>query len=337
MKSIEWCGNSVRLIDQTKLPLQEIYIHTDDYKVLADAISTMKIRGAPAIGITAAYGIALAALKCHDDDVEEFRISLLKIIGEFAKTRPTAVNLFWALDRMKCVFQSEVIVEEIKSRLLDEAKAIHREDEEMCNMIGKHGSKLIPEHAAILTHCNTGALATGGQGTAQNIIATAHQQGKSIKVYADETRPALQGARLTTWELIKLGIDVTLITDNMAAFLMQQKKIDLVVVGADRIAANGDVANKIGTYGVAVCAKYHQIPFYVAAPSSTIDLKTLSGDMIKIEERDKKEVLEIFGKRIAHEKAQVYSPAFDITPSNLITAIITEKGIHYPPFDFHQR
>jgi methylthioribose-1-phosphate isomerase len=334
MKSIEWCGTSVRLIDQTKLPIEEIYIQTDDYHVLADAIRTLKIRGAPAIGVAAGYGVALAALKYRTTDVHGFRNFIGKTISELASTRPTAVNLFWALERMRKITDTAMFVESGRVLLIEEALAIHREDEEMCRCIGEHGAALIPAQATILTHCNTGALATGGDGTAQNVITTAHRQGKSVRVYAGETRPALQGSRLTAWELMKLGIDVTLITDNMAAFLMKQKKIDLVVVGSDRIAANGDAANKIGTYSVAVIAKYHHVPFYIAAPTSTIDCSISSGDKIPIEQRDPKEVTEGFGKRTAPHGVEVYSPAFDVTPAELITAIITEQGVHSPPFNF---
>ena len=334
MKSIEWCGSSVRIIDQTKLPLEEIFIQTDDYNVVADAIRTLKIRGAPAIGIAAAYGAALAALKSSHTDFQSFRRHVQQAIEQLASTRPTAVNLFWALQRMKRIIDASNSVDAARSMLIDEAIKIHREDEEMCRRIGERGAALIPQRATILTHCNTGALATGGEGTAQSVITTAHRSGKSIKVFADETRPLLQGARLTTWELQKAGIDVTLIADSMAAFLMKQKKIDLVIVGADRIAANGDVANKIGTYSLAVSAHYHHVPFYVAAPSSTIDSSIPNGDHIPIEERNAKEITEGFGKRTAPEGIGVYSPAFDVTPANMITSIITERGVHSPPFRF---
>src|ERR1041385_2009737 len=247
MKSIEWCDGSVRLIDQTKLPLEEIFIQTDDYKVLADAIRELKIRGAPLIGIAAAYGVALAALNCSGNDIPSLKLQVGKAIDELASTRPTAINLFWALQRMKRIIDAAASIESCKQLLVKEALAIHREDEEMCRKIGEHGSALIPNHATILTHCNTGALATGGEGTAQSVITTANRPERPLKVCADETRPLLQGARLTMWELTKAGVDVTLITDGMGAFLMKQKKIDLVIVGADRIAVNGDVANKIGT------------------------------------------------------------------------------------------
>ncbi len=334
MKSIEWCGNSVRFIDQTRLPLEEIFIQTDDYNVVAEAIRTLRIRGAPLIGVAAAYGVALAALKHSVTDAQLFRQHVLRAIDELASTRPTAVNLFWSLQRMKRVVDTPPSFEEVQKAVVDEAKRIHHEDEEMCRRIGLAGAAVVPQHATILTHCNTGALATGGDGTAQSVITTAHRQGKSIKVFADETRPLLQGARLTTWELQKAGIDVTLITDSMGPVLMSHKKIDLVIVGADRIAANGDVANKIGTYNLAVNARYHHVPFYVAAPGSTVDITTADGTRIPIEQRNPKEVTEGFGRRITPEGINVYSPAFDVTPAELITAIITEQGVHVPPFVF---
>ena len=336
MRSIEWLGSRVRLIDQTKLPLEETTIETDDFRVLAEAISALRIRGAPAIGVAAAYGVALAALTFPGTDFQAFSRFVHNAAGELNATRPTAVNLSWSVRRMKRVLDLATSTENARRLLVDEALGIHREDEEMCRKIGEHGSSLIPESATILTHCNTGALATGGDGTAQSVITTAFRQGKSISVYASETRPTLQGARLTAWELMKLGVDVTLITDSMACFLMKKTKITCVIVGADRIAANGDTANKIGTYNHAVTARYHGIPFYVAAPSSTIDPATGSGDQIPIEERNPKEVTEGFGRRTAPEGIKVYSPAFDITAASLISAIITERGIHRPPFHFHE-
>jgi methylthioribose-1-phosphate isomerase len=334
MKSIEWCGTSVRILDQTRLPLEEIYFQTDDYREIGAAIRALKIRGAPAIGVAAAYGVALAALQSPEKDIHSLRGSTDNVAAFLAETRPTAVNLFWALQRMKSVAASSNTPAELRRNLVDEAVKIHQEDERMCRDIGAHGSSLVPAHASILTHCNTGALATGGEGTAQSVITTAHRQGKSIRVYADETRPLLQGARLTVWELQKAGVDVTLITDSMAAFLMKQKKIDLCIVGADRIAANGDTANKIGTYSVAVNARYHGIPFYVAAPSSTIDCSIASGESIPIEERNAAEITEGFGKPTAPAGTKVYAPAFDVTPASLITAIITERGVFSPPFTF---
>ncbi len=335
VKAIEWCGDSVRFIDQTQLPLNETYIQTDDYLIIAEAIRELKIRGAPLIGVAAAYGVALASCRFVGRTYSSFSQEINRAIEELASTRPTAVNLFWALDRMKKIINESGSVDQIRKTLIKEAINIHREDEEMCRRIGENGNALIPANANILTHCNTGALATGGAGTAQSIITTAHEQGKVHKVYVDETRPLLQGARLTTWELMKVGIDVILITDSMAAFLMQQKRIDLVVVGADRIAANGDVANKIGTYSVAIAAKHHGIPFYVAAPTSTIDPAISCGDKIHVEERNGIEITEGFGKRTAPLGVNVYSPAFDITPASLVNAIITDRGIFYPPFNFN--
>ena len=335
MRSIEWIGNQVRLIDQTRLPIEEIYIQTADYHRVAEAIRSLKIRGAPAIGIAAAYGVALAAINFSGSDFTLFRKHILVAIDELGSTRPTAVNLSWALKRMTDILDKMDSIETVRQSLNEEALKIHREDEEMCKRIGEHGATLVQQNATIITHCNTGALATGGNGTAQSVITTAHRAGKSIKVYASETRPALQGARLTTWELMKCGVDVTLITDNMIGYLMKQKKIDLVLVGADRIAQNGDTANKIGTYNLAVVAKHHGVPLYVAAPSSTIDSSLDTGEQIPIEERSPSEVTEGFGKRIAPKDVKVFSPAFDLTPASLITGIITERGIHSPPFHFN--
>ncbi len=334
IKSIEWLGDRVRFIDQTKLPHNESYIETSDVQVIADAIRTLKLRGAPLIGISAAYGVALAALSCRSHDLDTFRNTVHATIVELSSTRPTAINLFYALQRMQHVLSQSGSIEDIRSRLIEEAKRIHQEDQEMCRNIGKHGAALIPETAAILTHCNTGALATGGEGTAQSIITTAHRQGKNITVYADETRPALQGARLTAWELMKHGISVTLITDSTGPVLMKQGKVHCVVIGADRIAANGDIANKIGSYSLAVSARYHNILFYVAAPSSTIDRTISSEEKIPIELRSETEITEIAGHRIAPEGASAFAPAFDTVPASLITAIITEKGVHRPPFSF---
>jgi methylthioribose-1-phosphate isomerase len=335
MKSIEWLGGKVRMIDQTRLPLEEVYIETDSYREIADAIKKLKIRGAPAIGIAAGFGFALGAGQFQGDERAAFNRHLHEVARVLLSTRPTAVNLSWALNRMKCVMEENRSrsVMEMKELLVDEAKKIQSEDIETCRRIGQHGSELVPRRAGILTHCNTGALATGDYGTAQSIIVTAHEEGKQVRVFVDETRPLLQGARLTTWELKKRNMDVTLITDNAAAFVMKQGLVDLVVVGADRIASNGDVANKIGTYNLAVLAEKHKIPLYVAAPISSIDFRLSAGGDIPIEERDPKEVTEGFGKRIAPDGVNVYSPAFDITPHELVTAIITEHGITHPPYD----
>lgn len=334
MKSLEWLGSKLKFIDQTKLPTEEVYIVTNDYRIVGDAIRKLSIRGAPALGVAAAYGAALAALENSNADSTAFKTNLTSAINELKSTRPTAVNLFWSLDRINKVLETFIIsgVELTVVKIIEEAIKIHNEDIAMCSAIGKNGAEIIPRDATILTHCNTGALATGGDGTAQNVILNAFKQGKNIKVYADETRPLLQGARLTTWELMKLGIDVTLITDSTAAFLMQQKKIDLVITGADRITMHGFVANKVGTYNLAVNAKMHGIPFYVAAPTSTIDAKIGSGNEIKIEERSETEITEFFGKRTAPVGVRVYSPAFDVTPPDLITGIITDRKIFLPPY-----
>lgn len=334
MRSIDWIGDRVRIIDQTKLPLEETYLETADYRVLSDAIQKLKIRGAPAIGIAAAFGVALGAREFDGEDKQRFVEHVGRVKETLASTRPTAVNLFWALERMDRVMQKNLdrSVSEIKALLLDEAKKIQAEDIETCRRIGENGVQLVPEGAGILTHCNTGALATGDYGTAQSIIVAAHEAGKRIRVFVDETRPLLQGARLTTWELMKRKIDTTLITDNTAAFVMKKGLVDLVLVGADRIARNGDVANKIGTYNLAILAQKHGIPLYVAAPVSSIDFRLASGDAIPIEERDPSEVTEGFGKRIAPAGVKVFSPAFDVTPHELITAIVTERGICRPPY-----
>jgi methylthioribose-1-phosphate isomerase len=335
VNAITWKGNGVRFLDQSKLPLEELYVETDRYTDLAEAIRTLSIRGAPLIGVAAAYGTALAALEAQREHVpiDPF---VDKAINTLLQTRPTAVNLSCALDRMRRVLTMQLSPGEKCSKYVQEAIAIHREDEMMCRSIGEAGSVLVPLNATILTHCNAGALATGGEGTALGVVFTAARQGKVARVYACETRPALQGARLTTWELMKAGIDVTLITDSTAAFLMQQKKIDLVIVGADRIAANGDTANKIGTYMHALSAHAHAIPMYIAAPGSTIDPALPDGSSIPIEERSGDELTEWGNRRIAPAGVKTYTPAFDVTPSTLITAIITERGIFRPPYHFHR-
>lgn len=320
MDAIRWEGNTLYLLDQTKLPVEETWIPYTDYRPVADAICTMVVRGAPAIGVTAAYAYCLAALA--GDNLDEAKAVL-------AASRPTAVNLFWALDRMArkaadCGGDPET--------LIAEAVAIHQEDVSMCKAIGLYGSAVVPDHARILTHCNAGALATGGYGTALGVIRAAHEQGKVDMVYADETRPLLQGARLTAYELVTDHIPATLIADNMAASLMAKGKIDMVVVGCDRMAANGDFANKIGTYSVAVNAHHHGVPFYVALPCSTIDLTIPDGSGIPIEERDKNEVRTLYGVQTAPATVEVYNPAFDVTSHSLVTGIITEKGVIYPPF-----
>ncbi|MFQ5543067.1 MAG: S-methyl-5-thioribose-1-phosphate isomerase [Nitrospiria bacterium] len=331
-KTVEWKEGFVRLLDQTRLPHEVIYIDCKDVEAVARGIKTLQVRGAPAIGITAAYGIALAAQQNAADSFERFYLQLLKDCDLLSETRPTAVNLFWAIDRMKETVQSirDRPLSEIKKRLLMEADTILEEDIEMNHAIGRHGAKLIPPGSGVLTHCNAGGLATGGYGTALGVIRGAWEVHQDLCVYADETRPILQGARLTAWELIAEKIPVRLITDNMAGFMMQQGKIQCCVVGADRIAANGDTANKIGTYSLAVLAKEHDIPFYVAAPSSTIDFKLSSGKEIPIEMRKPEEVSCLNGQRIAPKGVEVENPAFDVTPAKYITAVITEKGCFKP-------
>ncbi|HEV8538896.1 MAG TPA: S-methyl-5-thioribose-1-phosphate isomerase [Bacteroidota bacterium] len=336
IRSIEWLGDRVRFLDQTALPRQECYVETSDYHVIAEGIRCLKLRGAPLIGIAASYGVALAAVAFHGTDFDKLSNIVRAASAELSSTRPTAVNLFWALERMHNVFAACDSVGAAQRALVEEATGIHKADARMCEKIGEHGAALVPDPAAILTHCNTGALATGGGGTAQSLITTAHRQGKSIKVFAGETRPLLQGARLTAWELQKSGIDTTLITDSTGPVLMSMGKIDLVVVGADRIAANGDTANKIGTYNLAVTAHHHRVPFYVAAPGSTIDRSLASGAKIIIEERSSKELTEMFGQQLAPRGISTFTPAFDVTPASLITAIVTETGVHRPPYRFEK-
>ena len=333
-KTIEWKKDRVRLLDQRKLPGEVRYLDCRDSSAVADAIRTMAIRGAPAIGVAAAMGIALAAKKITSGRPEIFRQKIERVCQEMRQTRPTAVNLFWAVDRMKKVLDqwSFLEVQAIVKRLEEEALRIYKEDVEINRRIGEKGKPLIREGAGVLTHCNAGALATAGYGTAVGVIQAAWNEGKRFHVFADETRPLLQGARLTAWELVQAKIPVTVLTDNMAGWLMKKGKVDLVVVGADRIARNGDTANKIGTYGLAVLAKWHQIPFYVAAPTSTLDLSLDSGKDIPIEERAPEEVTHFHGKRITPKGARAFNPAFDVTPHPLIEAIITEKGVIRKPF-----
>ena len=331
--TVEWKDSVVRLLDQSRLPEVVEFLDCLDYQTVADAIRTLKVRGAPAIGVTAAMGVALGAQAITAADNAGFTQSVLRICDELASTRPTAVNLFWAIERMKRKLESlrNHPVLFIKTALMKESQAILEEDIVLCKTMGRYGAELIKDGQTILTHCNAGSLATAGYGTALGVIRAACEQGKKINVIADETRPVLQGARLTAWELMQDQIPVTLITDNMAGSLMKQGKIHLCVVGADRIAANGDVANKIGTYSVAVLAKAHNIPFYVAAPYSTIDLKTKSGADIPIEQRNPLEVTTIHGSHpVAPKDVAVYNPAFDVTPAELITGIITERGVFKP-------
>lgn len=331
---IEWKGDHVLMIDQRKLPWREDYVRCRTYRDVAKAIKVMVIRGAPAIGIAAAMGLALGAMTIRTRDAGRFLAELVKIKDELARQRPTAVNLVWALNRMEKLAGSlaDRPVGEITQALIAEAQAIHREDIAINRRIGAHGAELTPDGATILTHCNAGALATGGYGTALGVVRAAVEAGKRVEVLADETRPFLQGARLTAWELMKDGIPVRVITDSMAGHFLKAGRIDLVVVGADRVAANGDVANKIGTYSVAVLAKTNGVPFYVAAPLSTIDLQTKTGDDIPIEERTPTEITHVRGRRITPDGVGVLHPAFDVTPNRYVDGIITENGVARRPY-----
>ena len=331
--TVEWKDGAVRILDQSRLPDKVEFVDCRDYETVGIAIKELWVRGAPAIGIAAAMGVALGAQSVQATEYDTFRKAVWVIADHLAATRPTAVNLFWAIDRMKRRLEALKAepIPAIKQKLIAEAQAVLEEDIAMNRAIGKHGAAVVGDGQTILTHCNAGALATGGYGTALGVVRAAWEGGKKIRVVAGETRPVLQGSRLTAWELMQDGIPVTLITDNMAGTLMGQGKIHLCVVGADRITANGDVANKIGTYSVAVLAQAHGIPFYVAAPSSTVDLATPSGDKIPIEQRDPREVTHVRGKEaIAPNGVEVFNPAFDVTPARLITGIITEKGIFKP-------
>ncbi len=337
VKTLEWKNDELILIDCTKLPTSEEYVICKDYKTLAEAIKILVVRGAPAIGVSAAYGVVLAAIQAQKETgtQKEYIDFIKKAIEELAETRPTAVNLFWGLNRMEEKLESvkDLPQDQIKEELLKEANKIYDEDIE-CNMnIGKYGNEVVPQDARILTHCNAGALATAGYGTALGVVRYAHNQGKNIHVYADETRPLLQGSRLTAWELVKEDIPATLITDSMAGYAMKLGMIDMLVFGADRIALNGDVANKIGSYSISVLAKEHGIPVYVAAPLSTIDINIENGDQIPIEQRDKDEVRELFGTQTAPKEIDTFNPAFDVTPSQYITGIITEVGVLRPPYN----
>ncbi len=334
--TVAWTpSGTIRLIDQTRLPAEEIYIECRTIEEVAEAIRTMRVRGAPAIGVTAAMGLALGAQTIQAGSFQEFFEALEGLGSLLTRTRPTAVNLTWGVRRLLGLARQarDLSVPEIKTALLAEAMAMREEDIRNNRALGQHGQQLVPDPARILTHCNAGGLATAGYGTAMGVIRAAAEAGKRIMVWVDETRPLLQGARLTAWELTRAGIPATLITDNMAAHFMGRGQVDLVVVGADRIARNGDVANKIGTYGVALLARAHGIPFYVAAPISTLDLGLTDGSQIPIEERAAEEVTHVAGRRMAPAGIRVANPAFDVTPASLVDAIITERGIARPPYD----
>jgi methylthioribose-1-phosphate isomerase len=335
IQTLEWTDNGVRFIDQTKLPTEETYVTCTTHEQVADVIRTMVVRGAPAIGVAAAMGIALGVKNSKAETVAELKGEFEQICDIIGKTRPTAVNLFWAIRRMQEKFERVRIrpIAQIKQDLIEEAKRMHAEDIAANQAMGRHGATLMPSEGGVLTHCNAGALATAGYGTALGVIRAAVEAGKKIHVYADETRPFLQGSRLTAWELMKDGIPTTVISDNMAGAMMKQDKIDAIVVGADRIAANGDVANKIGTYTVAVLAREHSIPFYVAAPISTIDFACPDGSRIPIEQRNAREVTHIGGRQMVPDGVSIENPAFDVTPAKYIKAIITERGIANAPYE----
>jgi methylthioribose-1-phosphate isomerase len=336
LPTIDWHDDTVVMIDQRKLPSSELYVRCRSAQEVARAIKTMVIRGAPAIGVAAAMGLALGLRKSKAAGTQKLAVEFYKMCETMAGTRPTAVNLFWAIERMKRAFAAGAAagesVDQIKDRLEAEARQSHDADVASCRAMGAHGAAIVPDRARILTHCNAGALATAGYGSALGVIRAAVEQGKHVTVLADETRPFLQGARLTAWELLRDGIDTTVITDSMAGSLMRDQQIDLVIVGADRIAANGDVANKIGTYTVAVLAKEHGLPFYVAAPTSTIDLATPDGAHIPIEERDEREITHMGSSRLTPEGVRIRNPAFDVTPHRYVAGIITEIGVFHPPY-----
>jgi methylthioribose-1-phosphate isomerase len=334
IQTLEWTDKGVRFIDQTKLPTEEVYVTCKTHEQVADVIRNMVVRGAPAIGVAAAMGVALGVNNSKAETTGDLKRDFDAICGLISKTRPTAVNLFWAIRRMQEKFERIRIrpIPQIKRDLIEEAQRMHAEDIAANQAMGRHGATLMPSDGGVLTHCNAGALATAGYGTALGVIRAAVEQGKKIHVYADETRPFLQGSRLTAWELQQDGIATTIITDNMAGHFLRSGRIGCVVVGADRIAANGDVANKIGTYSVAVLAKENGVPFYVAAPVSTFDLTLPSGDSIPIEQRSASEVTHVFGVPIAPENIAVENPAFDVTPARYVTAIICERGVVRPPY-----
>lgn len=342
MPTLHWEGDidgCLKLIDQTLLPVQTIEIECRTVESVWEAIKSLRVRGAPAIGVAAAFGVCVGVQTALDESGEAFFKRLKEVADYLATSRPTAVNLFWALNRMTRLSDTlhALSPRDAATRLLHEAKEIEQEDRRLCRAIGKFGAELLAEGDGVLTHCNAGGLATADYGTALAVIFAAHEAGKHIQVFADETRPLLQGARLTAWELQQRQIPVTLICDSMAAQVMREGRIRAVIVGADRIAANGDAANKIGTYGVAVLAAHHRIPFYVAAPHSTFDFEIFSGAQIPIEQRDPREITHGFGRQTAPEGIQVYNPAFDVTPAELIAAFITDRGVVRPPFEENLR
>lgn len=342
IKTIEWKDDAVILLDQTLLPEKEVYLRISDCEAMAEAIRKLRIRGAPAIGVAGALGVYLGVRDLKTEEMAEFQGKLDEVSAIMADTRPTAVNLSWAIRRVRSrvSVSGHLGVEEVKSGILREALDIMEQDRTICREIGRNGEPLIPDGAALLTHCNTGALATVDYGTALGVVFTAVDKGKKVTVFVDETRPLLQGSRLTAYELMKQGIETIVVCDSMSGFLMQQKKIDAVIVGADRIARNGDTANKIGTYTLAVLCRQHGLPFYVAAPTSTVDLDLPDGTSIPIEERNAEEITQGFGKLTAPKGVRTYNPAFDVTPAGMISAIITEKGVvHGPDFrlDEHLR
>lgn len=334
INALEWQDDHLKIIDQTFLPDREVFISLFSVGQVWDAIRQLKVRGAPAIGIAGAYGLYLGIKDANDSSFDSLHVELNRFSDYLLSSRPTAVNLQWALERIATTVHAnrDKPAEDIKEIILQTAITIHNEDRRLCKMIGEYGAELVPNDAKILTHCNTGSLATGQYGTAFSVILHANQNGSLKQVWVDETRPLMQGSRLTAWELKKEEIPFRVITDSTAGFLMQQGQVDMIVVGADRIASNGDTANKIGTYSLAVLAKEHEIPFYVAAPYSTVDFSLATGEEIPIEERDKKEITHIMSSRVAPKKTDVYNPAFDITPNRYITGIITDKGVITPPF-----
>lgn len=334
VQSIEWHGDHLRLLDQTRLPERSVYVDIDDIGRVWEAINRMRVRGAPAIGIAAAYGLYLGIRNLPESGYESFRVEVDRLAGYLASARPTAVNLQWALDRLRQTIHAhrDQSIPAIKERVFRAARTIHEEDKRVCRRIGEHGLEVVGRRSRILTHCHTGSLATGKFGTALSVVYHAHWDGHDIHVWVDETRPQLQGARITAWELQQAGIPMKLIVDSTAGYLMKLGKVDLIITGTDRVAANGDTANKIGTYMLAVLAAHHGIPFYVAAPLSSVDMNTPSGNDIPVEERDASEVLGFGDKQTAPPKTGVFNPSFDVTPANLITGFITEEGIIRPDF-----